>query len=340
MFHLRMAPPKVVLAGPDEQATPLCAVLQSRGWLCEVVPDMTQTLSRVRRTPDLDLVVACVTSELTPAIEVCRSIKFDHRRNSISVVFLVSPEAADDRVFDAISAAGADDCLVSGGHEQELKLRLERAVHFRRATESLEDSTVVIKALAAAIEGKDSYTCGHVDRVATYSVSIGRRLGLSADELTTLQTGGIVHDIGKIGIPDAVLNKPGRLTDEEFEIIKRHPLIGHGILKPLRSFENVLPIVRWHHERPNGRGYPDGLSDAELPLLPRIVAVADCFDALSTDRPYRAALSLEQCREILEGAIEKGELDPEVTRIQLDIMASVSQMTGVPCNALVRSLVG
>jgi HD-GYP domain-containing protein (c-di-GMP phosphodiesterase class II) len=135
-----------------------------------------------------------------------------------------------------------------------------------------------------------------------------------------LRTGGVVHDIGKIGIPEQILNKPGKLTAEEYEIMKRHPVIGYDILKPMRTFRTVLPIVRWHHEKPNGRGYPDGLQDKELPLLPRIASVADVFDALSTDRPYRKAMSFEQYREILLSDAEQGNLDMDVVRTLMRII--------------------
>ncbi|HEX2973920.1 MAG TPA: HD domain-containing phosphohydrolase, partial [Tepidisphaeraceae bacterium] len=137
---------------------------------------------------------------------------------------------------------------------------------------------------------------------------------------------GVVHDIGKVGIPDHILNKPGKLTDEEFAIMQRHPAIGYDILKPMRTFHAVLPIVRWHHEKPNGKGYPDGLKGDELPLLARITAVADCFDALSTDRPYRPALPLAKCRAILQESGEKGDLDMELVRVLFAILDEGMQL--------------
>jgi len=135
-----------------------------------------------------------------------------------------------------------------------------------------------------------------------------------------LKTGGVVHDIGKVMVPDQILNKPGKLSDEEMKIMQRHPVIGYEILQPLRSFREVLPIVRWHHERPNGTGYPDGLKGDDLPLLPRIAAVADVFDALSTDRPYRAAFSMEKCTAMLKEEARRENLDPALVEVMLQIL--------------------
>lgn len=193
-------------------------------------------------------------------------------------------------------------------------------MRLKQATDLLEDASAVVLALANAVEGKDAYTCGHVERVGTYSVQIGKRMGLSEDDLSALRTGGAVHDIGKIGIPDQILNKPGKLTEEETQVMQRHPMIGYDILKPLRTFQAVLPIVRWHHEKPNGGGYPDGLKGEEIPLLARIAAAADVFDALATDRPYRAAFPIAKCVEILREFVGKGELDEGVVGVLVGIL--------------------
>jgi putative two-component system response regulator len=243
-------------------------------------------------------------------VELTRSIKFDQRSHLLSVVCVLTPQQSPSSA--ALFEAGADDCIHCHAADSDLRPRLMRAVRLKRATDSLEDAQTVIAALAGAIEGKDHYTCGHVERVGDYSIAIGKRIGVDAEALAALRTGGVVHDIGKIGIPDQILNKPGKLTDEEMAIMKRHPVIGYDILRPLRTFRNVLPIVRWHHERPNGSGYPDGLAADDLPLLPRIAAVADCFDALSTDRPYRKAFSMPQCEQMLLESAQRGDLDSKV----------------------------
>lgn len=157
----------------------------------------------------------------------------------------------------------------------------------------------VVKSLVRSLEARDSYTCGHSDRVAEISRLLAVRMGLPSLDCEHIYRAGLLHDIGKVGVPDAVLCKTGRLTDEEFEIIKKHPVDGYNILKHLKSFEFALPSVRWHHERMDGRGYPDGLKGDEIPLLPRIMAVADGLDAMTSNRPYRDGMAFEKAESIL-----------------------------------------
>jgi putative two-component system response regulator len=298
---------RILVVGEGETAHELEAVLSAEAWVCSRSETPAGILSRLRHEPDIDLVLLAPDSTLRPYTELCRQIKFDARTAFVSVLFALAAESADSR--PEVLAAGADDCIQLPASPVEIVLRLSNAYRVRRATASLEDATAVISSLANAVEGRDAYTRGHVERVGTYAAEIGQHVGLGTAELSTLRIGGIVHDIGKVAVPDHILNKPGRLTEGEVELVKRHPIIGYDILQPLRTFRNVLPIVRWHHERPNGRGYPDGLAGEQLPLLPRIVAVADVFDALSTTRPYRPAFSPAKCREMLISAAAKGDLD-------------------------------
>lgn len=274
-----------------------------------------QAMRRLREDPDIDAVLLVPVVSPTGCVELCRSIKFDKRTSRVMVLAIVpdDPPYLVEQFYDA----AADDCIRPGAPEREVTLRLARALRTKAAMDSLEDAASVITSLASAIEGKDHYTCGHVERVAAYCVAVGRNMGVEGEDLEALRLGGIVHDIGKVGVPDQILNKPGKLTDEEMAAIKRHPLIGHDILKPLRTFHAVLPIVRWHHERPNGTGYPDGMGGDALPLLPRIAAVADVFDALATDRPYRPALPLSKCRAIMEESAARGDLDANVVAVML-----------------------
>ena len=148
-----------------------------------------------------------------------------------------------------------------------------------------------IGALAAAVDAKDPYTYGHSSEVTEHTIAIAHRMGLGADEIEKLRIGALLHDIGKIGIDGAILNKPGRLTDEEFEIIKGHPEIAANILSSLEFLTEVVPLVRHHHEHYAGGGYPLGIAGEEIPLGARIIAVADAFNAMTSDRPYRASLA-------------------------------------------------
>ena len=166
--------------------------------------------------------------------------------------------------------------------------------------------------LAKSIEAKDPYTEGHCERLATYGVALGEALGVGEEMLTALRRGGFLHDLGKVGIPEAILLKEGALTLAEREILKRHPVLGEEICRPLKSLRGVLPIIRHHHEKWDGSGYPDGLRETVIPLGARILQVVDVFDALATDRPYRKALSRGEALEVLEGETRRGWWDPDI----------------------------
>ncbi|MEE9294015.1 MAG: HD-GYP domain-containing protein, partial [Phycisphaerae bacterium] len=201
----------------------------------------------------------------------------------------------------------------------ELLQRCRNLIRNKQAADALEDSENVIFALARIVEGRDKYTQGHVERVAACAVEIGTRMRLGDDEVATLYRGGVIHDLGKIAVPDAILNKPGRLDDHEWSVMKTHPVVGYDVLVRLRTFHDVLGIVRWHHERPNGRGYPDGIGGDELPLLPRIVAVADCFDAVTSARPYCQARTVNTALEVLTKGARCGDFDEDVVGVMCEM---------------------
>ena len=176
-----------------------------------------------------------------------------------------------------------------------------------------------IQTLRYTVEAKDVYTRGHSDRVAEFSVLIGKKLGLSEEDLKTLRIGGLFHDIGKIGVPDSILLKDAKLTDDEYSQIKNHPSIGAHILSSAKIFENIIPIVKHHHEKYDGNGYPSKLRGEEIPFLARIAAVADTFDAMTSVRPYRTALPLETVKEELK-KYSGTQFDPKIASVFLDIL--------------------
>lgn len=176
-----------------------------------------------------------------------------------------------------------------------------------------------IEILRYTVEAKDQYTRGHSERVSDYSVLVGEKLGLSDADIHTLKIGGLFHDIGKIGVPDAVLSKPGKLTDEEYEEIKKHPTIGAQILSNATIFADIIPIVKYHHERYDGRGYPEGLVGEDIPYLARIAAVADTYDAMRSRRPYRDALPIDIVKEEFKKNIGT-QFDPDIASLFLDII--------------------
>jgi HAMP domain-containing protein len=172
-----------------------------------------------------------------------------------------------------------------------------------------------LKALTQALQKKDRYTAGHSGRVKHYSLKLGERLGLDAATLDILGRGALMHDVGKIGIPDAVLNKPAPLDDEEYEVMRQHPTFTAAIMRPLSRFRAFAEIAAWHHERWDGAGYPDGLTRDEIPLLARIVAVADAWDAMTGDRIYRKGMPVEKALGILEAEADDGQFDPVLIRL-------------------------
>lgn len=178
-----------------------------------------------------------------------------------------------------------------------------------------------IKALAKALEAKDAYTASHSARVAKFSVKLGRRLGLDEQELKMLKQGALMHDIGKIGIDEGILNKPAALDDDEFEIMKQHPVMTATIMKPLKRFKGYAEIAAWHHERWDGRGYPDGLQGEDIPLFARIVGIADTWDAMTGDRVYRKGMPIEKALGILQAEVDSGQWDPQLLREFIQLLA-------------------
>ena len=190
----------------------------------------------------------------------------------------------------------------------------------KESQENLEKAYLEsIQTLRYTVEAKDSYTRGHSDRVSEFSVLIGKHMGLSEEDLKTLKIGGLFHDIGKIGIPDSILLKEGKLDDNEYSEIKNHPSIGKHILSNASIFSNIIPIVYHHHEKYNGSGYPEQLAGENIPLLARITAVADTFDAMTSKRSYRNAIPLEYVRAEIEKC-SGTQFDPQIAKVFLDII--------------------
>jgi putative two-component system response regulator len=236
-----------------------------------------------------DLVLLDVNMDGIDGFEVCRRLKSDTRTRLIPIVLITGSNATEDRVRGI--EAGADDFLAKPPVVAELEARVRSLTRLKRYTDELDSAQSVILTLGLTIESRDPSTQGHCERLAHYATALGARLGLDDDQRVALHRGAFLHDVGKVGIPDVILLKPGRLTPEERAVMQRHPVIGHRLCGELRALEHVRPIVRHHHERPNGSGYPDGLEGDSIPLLARIMNVVDSYDALTTVRPYKSALS-------------------------------------------------
>jgi putative two-component system response regulator len=255
-----------------------------------------------REQPDVALLDVMMPER--SGFDVCQAIKSDPATRLIPVVLVTALQNSEDRIRGI--EAGADDFLSKPPNPHELLARIRSLFRLKRYTDELDSAQSVIMSLALTIEARDAYTDGHCQRLATSAVAVGGAIGLQADDVEALRRGGVLHDIGKVGVPDAVLLKPSRLTPAEFEVMKQHTVIGDRLCGPLRSLKRVCPIIRHHHERFDGSGYPDGLGGDDIPLLAQIMSVVDVFDALTTDRPYRAAMTLEDACEELETEVRRG----------------------------------
>jgi putative two-component system response regulator len=236
--------------------------------------------------------------------DLCRQVKANPATRLIPVVLITALNESDDRI-EGINA-GADDFLSKPINVSELRARVRSLIRLKRYTDELENAESVIISLALTIEARDPYTEGHCERLADYAVAFGDRLGLLEDDLEALYRGGFLHDVGKVGIADAVLHKTSSLTEAEFEQMKRHTVIGDRLCGQMRSLQRVRPIVRHHHERLDGTGYPDGLKGDAIPLLAQIMGIVDVYDALITDRPYGRKYSTDEACAELKRQVEKG----------------------------------
>ena len=273
--------------------------------------DGPSALQAIQASPP-DLVLLDVQMPGIDGYEVCRRIKSSARSRLLPVVMITSLDRTADRVRALES--GADDYMTKPVDRIELVARVRSALRLKSVYDSLDSAEQVIFALAAAVEAKDPFTEAHTQRVAETARKIGCRMGLGASDLDALYRGGLIHDIGKIGVPDAILLKPGPLDAHQLATMRQHPVIGETIVAPLRSSAGLLPIIRNHHERYDGTGYPDRLGGSNIPRLARIVAVCDAFDALVNDRPYRSRKAPEEALAILRAGASR-QWDPEVVAL-------------------------
>jgi putative two-component system response regulator len=288
----------IILVADDNEANRelLSALLSAEGYQVICVADGQQALARVN-SGSIDLALLDVVMPCPTGFEVCQAMKSKPETRLIPVILLTSLSSDADRIHGIM--CGADDFLNKPVNRQELLARANSLLRLKQFTDELDNAETVLFSLALSIEAKDPYTEGHCDRLSKYSVALGEKLGLSPDLRVALRRGGLVHDIGKLSVPESILLKPGPLTPEERKIMEQHTVIGERICAPLRSFRHVLPIIRHHHEKQDGSGYPDGLKGEQVPLTARILQVTDIYDALTTDRPYRKALSSENALSII-----------------------------------------
>jgi putative two-component system response regulator len=257
-----------------------------------------------------DLILLDIVMPGINGFEVCRRVKAAPETRLTPIILITGLSATGDRI-NGINA-GADDLLSKPIDFNELLARTRSLLRLKQFTDELENAESVLFSLAQSIEARDPYTLGHCERLANMSARLAEKIGLSEEEIKALRRAGIVHDIGKVVVPDAILLKPGSLSAEETEVMRKHPVVGERICAPLRTFGLVLPIIRHHHEKHDGSGYPDGLRNGKIPLTAAILQLADVYDALTTDRPYRKASSSDVALNIMDEEAALGWWDKDL----------------------------
>jgi len=284
-------------------------LLATRGYQASIVASASEAEEHIHRDPP-DLILLDIVMPGKTGYQLCRELKDDPATRLIPIVMITGLDAHEDRLR-AIEA-GADDFLSKPISAEELFARAKSLLKLKEFTDELETAESVLCTLGLSVEARDPYTEGHCERLARDASELGRYLGLDDECVVALRRGGYLHDLGKIGVPDEILKKGSNLTPEEWKIMKQHPVVGEKICRPLKSLRLVLPIIRHHHEHSDGSGYPDGLRDGEIPILPRILQVVDVYDALRTARPYKPALSHEQAALTMHEEAEAGLWDEEL----------------------------
>ncbi|WP_315889684.1 response regulator [Allocoleopsis franciscana] len=259
-----------------------------------------------------DLILLDVMMPGMDGYEVCRRLKEDEQTRLIPVVFITALNDKRSRIMGI--EAGGDDFLSKPFDRLELAARVKSLVRQKRLNEDLDHAEQVLFSMARAVESRDPNTGDHCERLVAMGKAFGEYIQLPRTDIRNLMWGGYLHDIGKVGIPDAVLLKKGSFTPEEREIMNNHVLIGEKICKPLRSMRGVLPIIRYHHERWDGTGYPDGLAEEEIPYLAQVFQVIDIYDALTSERPYKRAFTVAEALDIMVQETQRGWRNPELSQ--------------------------
>jgi putative two-component system response regulator len=281
-----------------------------RDYAVEVAVDGLDALEKVGRFRP-DVVLLDLIMPRLGGLEVCRRLRAEEATRLLPVLIITGATEREKRL-ECIDA-GANDFLNKPFDIAEVSVRTRSLIRQKRLTDQLETAETVLVAMARMLEAKDRYTHGHSQRVAEYTTALAAACGCSAAHQERLRKAGWLHDIGKVVLPEGILNKPEKLTRDEFEMVKLHPVEGERLLSDLRFAKPYLPAVRHHHEAFNGTGYPDGLAGEAIPLDARLMAIADAFDAMTTDRAYRKGMSVEQAKCII-GENRGPQWDPELVK--------------------------
>jgi putative two-component system response regulator len=302
--------PKILIVD-DHAASRMTAValLAMEGY--EVIEaDSGSTAVELVTQKQPDLILLDVMMPGLDGFEVCQLLKQDEHTRLIPIIFVTALNDRRSRIRGI--EVGADDFLSKPFDRVELAARVKSLVRQKRLNEDLDHAEQVLFSIARSIESRDPNTGDHCERLVKLGKAFGEYLNLSRNQIRDLMWGGYLHDIGKVGIPDSVLLKKGKLTPEEWNIMRQHVLIGEKICQPLRSMQGVIPIIRHHHERWDGSGYPDGLIGENIPYLAQVFQIIDIYDALTSERPYKLAFSPEEALAVMQEETAKGWRNPQL----------------------------
>lgn len=312
--------PLNILAVDDDKTnlTIIEKMLQTQGFKVESVTSGKAALESVRKKLP-DVILLDVMMPEMDGFEVCRKLKGSEWTRLIPVIIVTALREKEDRIkgFEA----GCDDFISKPIDRVELIARVRSLGKVKRLNDDLDHAEAVVLSLARAVEAKDETTGDHCDRLIKLTDEFGKFLGLGEKELKILMRTSILHDVGKIGIPDSILMKPGKLSEKEWEVMHTHPVVGEEICHPLRSLKDVCPVIRHHHEKWNGTGYPDGLVGDSIPYLARVFQIVDAFDAMMRERPYKRPFTLEETIATLKDETKNGMWDPALMEKFLEFIS-------------------
>lgn len=334
MNYLDSEHPRVLVVDDHPSSRMTAVALLSVEGYDVIEADSGSSALEIVNSGNPDLILLDVMMPGMDGFEVCRRLKQDDHTRLTPIVFIT---ALDDRRSRLRGIeAGGDDFLTKPFDQLELSARVKSLIRQKRLNEDLDHAEKVLFSIARTIESRDPNTGDHCERLVTRGKKFGDFLGLPRAEVRNLMWGGYLHDIGKVGIPDAVLLKPGKLTPDEWEIMQRHVAIGEQICQPLRTMRGVLPIIRSHHERWDGSGYPDGLVGEQIPLLAQIFQLIDIYDALTSERPYKRAFTHTEALDILDEETAKGWRNPELMAKFRAFILSTLQENPIPTSAMIQ----
>jgi putative two-component system response regulator len=295
-----------VLVVDDEEGmrSLLRRLLLADNYEVSLAHDGTSALAAIASTPPDVVLLDVNMGNGLDGFEVCRRLRSDPATRLTPVIIITGLREREDRI-EGIEA-GADDFLTKPVDNHELLARVGSLARVKQYTDDLDSAASIIMALASMIEARDGYGEGHCHRMANYATRLGRAFGVDEGDLQTLHRGGFLHDIGMLAIPDGVIRKAGPLDVEEYELVKSHTVVGDGLCSHLRSLQPVRAIVRHHHERLDGSGYPDGLGGNDLPLLAQIMGIVDVYEAVTTSAPYQNAQTVDQAITVLRNQVDRG----------------------------------